>query len=143
PAEIGETRSEQRKRDDGVVEGVAGDRDPAHEDARAGSFFEAGQTIVERDRVRVVLPARRYLSRPPKARRVVRHEAAHALLASSLGSADRYLAVPRWFREGFALLVSGEGPSRVGAESAQAIVRGEHIEDLRGRGRSERDLSSD
>jgi tetratricopeptide (TPR) repeat protein len=86
------------------------------------AHFQAGRTRVAGGAVEVVLPARRYLARPVKARAVVIHEAAHAVLASGLGSRERYEAVPAWFREGIALLVSGEGEERVGAEAVRSLL---------------------
>ena len=87
--------------------------------------FEAGRTQVGPRAITVILPARRYLERPRKVRPVVAHEAAHALLASQVGDRERYLALPFWFREGLALLGSGEGESRVAQRIARTVVHGE------------------
>jgi hypothetical protein len=53
---------------------------------------------------------------------VVVHEAAHAALAARLGSRERYLSVPAWFREGLALAASGEGEDRVAAREIAEVV---------------------
>ncbi len=79
----------------------------------ATTGFHAGWTRVEAAAVVVRLPAYRYLARPAKVRRVVVHEAAHAVLASRLRTRERFEAVPFWLREGLALWVAGEGPQRV------------------------------
>ncbi len=86
--------------------------------------FHAGETLVEDTRVVVSIPANRYLSVPRKVDAVVVHEVTHGLLASRLGSASRYSGVPPWFREGLALLVSDEGPSRVEDRVAVTVVAG-------------------
>jgi hypothetical protein len=86
--------------------------------------FHAAETVVEGTRVVVSIPANRYLAAPRKVHVVVVHEATHALLASRLGSAERYARVPPWFREGLALLVSEEGPVRVEDRVAVTVVSG-------------------
>ena len=96
-----------------------------HVDVYAGGRgFHAGETVVDATRVVVTIPAHRYLARPRKVRRVVVHEAAHAVLASRLASAERYAAVPEWLREGIALWVSGEGSERVDSRVAIALLAG-------------------
>src|SRR6185503_14901883 len=65
--------------------------------------------------------ARKYLRAPESALSVIRHEAAHAALASALGSADLYRAVPRWFREGLAIVFSGEGELATAEAVALAV----------------------
>lgn len=92
--------------------------------APVGRFFRAGATRIDADGVTVVLPARRYLSRPGRARAVVFHEAAHAALGSSLGRPERYQALPVWFREGLALHFSGEGEGRLDARIACTVLDG-------------------
>ena len=87
--------------------------------------FLAGHTEVREDRVIVRLPAHRYLARPAKARSVVLHEAAHAVLASRMPSAAAYALVPEWLREGLALRVSGEGPGRTAGRISAAVVEGQ------------------
>ncbi|MCZ6794606.1 MAG: tetratricopeptide repeat protein [Planctomycetota bacterium] len=100
-----------------LVERLPGDS-PAHEG------FEAGRTVPGPRGVTVFLPARRYLSRPRKAEPVVVHELAHATLASHVGSPGRYRELSSWFREGFALHVSGEGESRVAQRLVSTVMDG-------------------
>ena len=85
---------------------------------------EAGWTEVGEKEIVVSIPAWRYLDYPAKAGRVVVHEAVHALMASRLGSGDAYRSLPRWFREGTALLVSREGDARVQGRIAAAVLAG-------------------
>ena len=85
---------------------------------------EAGWTEVGKKEVVVTIPAWRYLAFPAKVRRVVVHEAVHAVMASRMGTAEAYLAVPAWFREGTALLVSGEGPERVDDRISATLLKG-------------------
>ena len=96
----------------------------SRETSADSSVFHAGETVVEDARVLVSIPANRYLTVPRKVHVVVVHEATHALLASRLGSAERYTRVPPWFREGLALLVSDEGPVRVEDRVAVTVVAG-------------------
>ena len=83
--------------------------------------YELGSTAVEKGEAVVTLPARKYLRAPESALSVIRHEAAHAALASALGSADLYRAVPRWFREGLAIVFSGEGELATAEAVALAV----------------------
>ena len=85
---------------------------------------EAGWTEVGKTEVVVTIPAWRYLAFPAKVRRVVVHEAVHAVMASRMGTAEAYRAVPAWFREGTALLVSGEGPERVDDRISATLLKG-------------------
>ena len=85
---------------------------------------EAGWTEVGEKEVVVSIPAWRYLEYPAKARRVVVHEAVHALMASRLGSGEAYRSLPAWFREGLALLVSREGAARVQGRIAARLLDG-------------------
>jgi hypothetical protein len=85
---------------------------------------EAGWTEVGKTEVVVTIPAWRYLAFPSKVRRVVVHEAVHAVMASRIGTAEAYLAVPVWFREGTALLVSGEGRERVNDRISATLLKG-------------------
>ncbi len=85
---------------------------------------EAGWTEVGKTEVVVTIPAWRYLAFPAKVRRVVVHEAVHAVMASRIGTAEAYRAVPVWFREGTALLVSGEGPERVDDRISATLLKG-------------------
>ena len=87
-----------------------------------GGSFELGRTSFLRDGVLVVLPARKFLRQPETVREVVQHEAVHATFASQLGRA-RYEALPMWFREGVALLISGEGESAWRREIAYAVFQ--------------------
>lgn len=98
---------------------------PSKREAARSRSFEAGITRVGSESITIRIPARRYLARPEKAHAVVLHEAAHAFLASRLGSRERYEALPFWFREGLALAVSGEGDERVGAVYGFALARGD------------------
>ena len=91
--------------------------------ANVPGFLSAGRTEVDPAEVRVLLPARRYLTRPQAAARVVTHEACHAVLASSLGR-DRYLALPPWFREGLALWFADEGLCRVDERISSTVFSG-------------------
>ncbi|HZN59321.1 MAG TPA: hypothetical protein VFD71_14685 [Planctomycetota bacterium] len=83
--------------------------------------YELGSTAVEKGEAVVTLPARKYLRAPESSLSVIRHEAAHAALASALGSADLYRAVPRWFREGLAIVFSGEGELATAEAVALAV----------------------
>lgn len=87
-------------------------------------YFEAGRTDFRGEGVRVLIPVRRYLTRLEELRVVVAHEAAHGVLASALGTEERYRNVPRWFREGLALWFSGEGEVRVAERLASVLVAG-------------------
>lgn len=87
---------------------------------------EAGWTEVGEKEVVVSIPAWRYLEYPAKAERVVVHEAVHALMASHLGSGEAYRSLPRWFREGTALLVSREGGARVQGRISATLLGGGH-----------------
>ena len=84
---------------------------PEPTDATPGGekkFFDAGSTAFLREGfVQVTLPGRKYLQHPEGVDHVIEHEAVHAVLASCLGTRERYSAVPRWFREGIALFFSG------------------------------------
>ena len=84
----------------------------------------AGWTEVGEDEVVVTIPAWRYLGFPAKVRRVVVHETVHAVMASKLGTRAAYRALPGWFREGAALLVSGEGPGRVKGRISSTLLEG-------------------
>src|SRR5213594_1726007 len=76
---------------------------PEPTDATPGGekkFFDAGSTAFLREGfVQVTLPGRKYLQHPEGVDHVIEHEAVHAVLASCLGTRERYSAVPRWFRE--------------------------------------------
>jgi hypothetical protein len=85
------------------------DASPARESPAGGEPFELGRTAFEGSAIVVTLPARKYLRSPERAAPVLRHECAHALLASTLGSKERYESIPRWLREGLALHGSREG----------------------------------
>jgi TolA-binding protein len=86
-------------------------------------FFESGRTSFAGGAVVVSIPARRFLARPAAAAAPAAHEAAHAVLASSLGP-DRHDAVPRWFREGIAVWFAGEGRARVDEMIAGNLIEG-------------------
>jgi hypothetical protein len=75
--------------------------------------IEAGRTSFKPGALVVTIPARKYLAAPQAARRVIAHEAAHAAIASALGTPERYSLLPRWFREGVALGFAGEGDARL------------------------------
>ena len=85
---------------------------------------DAGWTEVGEDEAVVTIPAWRYLGFPAKVRRVVVHETVHAVMASQLGTRAAYRALPGWFREGTALLVSGEGPGRVKGRISSTLLEG-------------------
>lgn len=89
-----------------------------------GLKAEAGWTEVGEEEVVVTIPAWRYLAFPSKARRVVIHEAVHAVMASRVGTGEAYLSIPRWFREGVALMVAGEGEGRVKGRISATLLRG-------------------
>lgn len=93
----------------------------------AGQPFEAGRTSwAENDAaLEVILPARKYLGAPQRAASVVLHEATHAVLASAMGSRAAYEAVPRWWREGLALLIAGDGEVGLREAIAHGVHRGE------------------
>ena len=80
---------------------------PTSDDAARALPFEEGRTTFDDRGIRVVLAARRFLSRPKRVRMVVFHEAVHAATAMNLGSKPRYLALPRWLREGLAVMGAG------------------------------------
>jgi len=90
-----------------------------------GKPFEAGRTLFAGDSVEVILPARKYLSDPSRLESVLAHEATHAVLASAIGSRQAYEAVPRWAREGLALLVGQDGEVSLREAAAYAVYRGE------------------
>lgn len=77
--------------------------------ARQGEPFKVGRTRFVKGSAVISIPARKYLREPSAARSVIAHEAVHAVCFSALGSAERYEAVPAWFREGVAVHFAGEG----------------------------------
>lgn len=93
-------------------------------DGTGAAKADAGWTEVGEDEVVVTIPAWRYLGFPTKVRRVVIHETVHAVMASKLGTPAAYRALPGWFREGTALLVSGEGPGRVKGRISSTLLEG-------------------
>lgn len=100
------------------------DASVAREQTAGAEPFEMGRTAFEGASVVVTLPARKYLRAPGGAEQVIRHEAAHALLASALGSRERYEAVPRWLREGLALDASHEGRTALREMIAITVFQG-------------------
>lgn len=84
--------------------------------------FELGRTSFGHNRVTVILPARKFLQRPSTVKAVVLHETVHAVFASQLGR-RRYQALPQWFHEGIALLISGEGKAAWRQEIAYAVFQ--------------------
>ena len=86
--------------------------------------FELGRTYFDHGTVVVSVPARKFLSRPRSVRGVIQHELFHAVHGSHAGSRERYEAAPRWFREGAALLFSGEGAERVRERVAYTVFEG-------------------
>jgi hypothetical protein len=87
-------------------------------------FFQLGSTSFAQGCVLVRLPVGKYLYAPESVRPVAMHEAVHAALASALGSRLRYQAVPQWFREGVALLFSGEGEIVLSERIAYTVYQG-------------------
>ena len=91
---------------------------------RSPRFFQLGSTSFTEGAVLVRLPVGKYLHAPESVRQVATHEAAHAALASALGSRWRYEAVPYWFREGMALFFSGEGELVLSERIAYTVYKG-------------------
>ena len=70
----------------------------------------------------------RLLDNPSKIQGVLTHELAHLHFTQYLGPKRAYDTLPRWFAEGFAVLVSGAGADRTSeAEALSAIARGERL----------------
>ena len=86
--------------------------------------FELGRTYFDEGQVVIRLPARKFLAAPRRLQPVLLHECAHAVFASRLGTRARYEALPFWFREGIALVVSGEGASRLRERVAYTVFEG-------------------
>jgi len=91
---------------------------------RSPRFFQLGSTSFVEGSVLVRLPVKKYLYAPESVRQVATHEAVHAALASARGSRRRYQAVPYWFREGMALLFSGEGDIVLSERIAYTVYEG-------------------
>lgn len=65
---------------------------------------------------------------PEKVAGILTHELAHLHFTQYLGPQRAYEALPRWFAEGFAVLVSGAGADRISeTEALSAIARGERL----------------
>ncbi len=94
--------------------------------------IELGRTEFEPggERIVVTLPAAKFLAEPRWASAVIVHEAVHALHGSITRDAASYELVPAWFREGFALRVSGEGPERVRDAIALQVLAGGAPEEI-------------
>ncbi|WP_303908691.1 peptidase MA family metallohydrolase [Thiohalomonas denitrificans] len=65
---------------------------------------------------------------PERLRGILTHELAHQHFTQYLGVRNAYRILPRWFAEGFAVVVSGAGADRVSEQEAiRAISAGEHL----------------
>ena len=105
------------------------ERDPATVHEPAGGLTLGRTTFSPSARaVEVSIPARKFLRDPVRARSVVLHEAVHAVHASRAGSPKSYDGTPRWFREGLALMISGEGRLRVRERAAYTLFEGQVID---------------
>ncbi len=87
--------------------------------------FESGRTHVGERDVEVILPARKFLWDPPRARPVVIHEAVHAVMASATGSRGAYQSIPKWLREGLALHIADEGELLLAETLAYTMFQGQ------------------
>ncbi|SCZ59431.1 peptidase MA family metallohydrolase [Thiohalomonas denitrificans] len=65
---------------------------------------------------------------PEKLSGILTHELAHQHFTQYLGVRNAYEILPRWFAEGFAVVVSGAGADRVSEQEAiRAIINGEQL----------------